>query len=206
MSTTLQEMRKESETTQREQHERGHRRCGGELVVDFDIEEIEDYLHDKIGLTSLDCWFEWNESTATITLRGEFPIKTGVTRGHATSTQVLSDDQQLGSSNQQTDTPNRREHKMYPTAETEALPATEEIIQQVIEEAAASECPISLEITRNLDGSTSFVIAYHVEEYISHVEEFTVEADIDPSDALQDVLEKFLSVEIGKRYPAFLEA
>ena len=95
---------------------------------------------------------------------------------------------------------------MYPTTETEQVPATEEIIQQVIDEAAASGCPISLEITRNLDGSTSFEIAYHVQEYICHVEEFIVEVDIDPPDALQDVLEKFLSVEIGKRYPAFLEA
>ena len=95
---------------------------------------------------------------------------------------------------------------MYPTTETEQVPATEEIIQQVIDEAAASGCPISLEITRNLDGSTSFVIAYHVQEYISHVEEFTVEVDVDPSDALLDVLEKFLSVEIGERYPAFLAA
>jgi len=95
MSTTRQEMVKETETTQREQHEHGHRRCGGQLVVDFDIEEIEDYLHDKIGLTSLDCWFEWNESIAILYLRGEFPIKTDVTHGHPTPTRVLSHDQQV---------------------------------------------------------------------------------------------------------------
>ena len=92
---------------------------------------------------------------------------------------------------------------MYPTTETEQVPATEEIIQQVIDEAAASGCPISLEITRNLDGSTSFENAYHVEEYISHVEEFTVETYTDPSDALHDVLERFLPSRLANGIKPF---
>jgi len=89
-------MAKETETTQREQQERGHRPddcCGAELVTDFDMEEIGDYLHDKIGLTSLDCWFEWDDIIATLYLKGEFPIKASVTHDHPTLTRVLSDDQ-----------------------------------------------------------------------------------------------------------------
>jgi len=52
---------------------RPNQRCGAELITEFDMEEIGDYLHDKIGLTDLDCWFQWSDTSATIWLRGEFP-------------------------------------------------------------------------------------------------------------------------------------
>jgi len=83
------------ETSQSEQEEHDHEpgeRCGAELITDFDdsdIEEIGDYLHDKLGLTSLDTWFEWNDTSATINLRGEFPNKKAA--GHAQIVPVDSD-------------------------------------------------------------------------------------------------------------------
>lgn len=51
--------------------------CGPELITEFDIEEIADYLHDKMRLTSLDCSFNWNDTNATVSLTGKFPVKVG---------------------------------------------------------------------------------------------------------------------------------
>jgi hypothetical protein len=78
------------------------------------------------------------------------------------------------------------------------IEASEEIIQSVIDEAAASGYAIGLAVKRNLDGTGTFEISYDTDhDYISHVESFDIGTEADWSEVLHDVVSRFLAVQLA---------